>query len=46
MIEGCGEFLGGLTLGLLASRMKKMVMFNFLNSILFVVGVILMWQGF
>lgn len=46
MIEGFGEFLGGLALGLFASRLKKIVMFNFFNSILFIVGVVLMWQGF
>ena len=46
MIEGCGEFLGGLTLALFASKLKNMVLFNFLNSLLFVGGVIMIWRGF
>ena len=46
MVEGCGEFAGGLVLALFASRMEKIVFFNLANSLLFMGSVLLMWQGF
>ena len=46
MIEGCGEFVGGLAVALFAHKMKRTVLFNFLNSLLFLGCVVGMWRGF
>lgn len=46
MIEGCGEFAGGLAVALLAHRMRRIVLLNFLNSLLFFGCVVALWQGF
>jgi hypothetical protein len=46
MIEGCGEFLGGLILALFASKMKNVVFYYFLNGLLFIGSTLIMWQGF
>ena len=46
MIEGCGEFVGGLAVALFAHKMKRTVLFNFLNSLLFLDCVVGMWRGF
>lgn len=46
MVEGCGEFVGGLLLALFAHKMDKVVFFNLANSLLFVGSVVAMWRGF
>lgn len=46
MVEGCGEFVGGLLLALFAHKMQQIVLFNLANSLLFVGSVVVMWQGF
>ena len=46
MVEGCGEFAGGLLLALFAHKMRQVVFFNLANSLLFVGSVVAMWLGF